>query len=147
MFFLYFFLQAFQKRLFRLYFDYSSSFKELLERDNSFTIHHKNVQSLAIEIYKFVNGLSPDIMSKVFQKNENNHYNLRCNNDFYSDNPKTVRYGTESISYLAPKIWSLIPNDIKSSLTLSVFKSKIRKWTPNFPCRLCKNYVQYVGFV
>ena len=49
-----------------VYFDYSSSFKELLERDNSFTIHHKNVQSLAIEIYKFVNGLSPDIMSKVF---------------------------------------------------------------------------------
>ena len=48
-----------------VYFDYSSSFKELLERDNSFTIHHKNVQSLAIEIYKFVNGLSPDIMSKV----------------------------------------------------------------------------------
>ena len=37
----------------------SSTFEELLERDEAFSIHHKNTQSLAIEIYKFVNGLSP----------------------------------------------------------------------------------------
>ena len=43
-----------------VYSDQSSTFEELLERDKTFSIHHKNIQSLAIEIYKFVNGFSSD---------------------------------------------------------------------------------------
>ena len=60
---------------------------------------------------------------------------------------KTVKYGTKTISYLAPKIWSLVPNAIKSSKSLDVFKFKIRQWEPDFPCWLCKNYLQHVGFI
>ena len=37
-----------------LYSDYKSSFNELFEKDRSFTIHQKIVQSLAIEIYKYI---------------------------------------------------------------------------------------------
>ena len=33
-------------------------FEELLERDNSFTIHERNLQKLAIEMFKVDNGLS-----------------------------------------------------------------------------------------
>ena len=63
---------------------------------------------------------------------------------FYSINPKTVKYGTETISCLAPNISSLVLYGRKS---LDVFKSKIRQWEPNCPCRLCKNYCQHVGFI
>ena len=59
----------------------------------------------------------------------------------------TTPCGTETISYLAPKIWSLVPNAMKSSKSVDVFKSKIRQWEPNCPCRLCKNYLQNVGFI
>ena len=38
--------------------DQSSTFEELPQIDNTFSIHHKNIQSLAIETYKFVNVLS-----------------------------------------------------------------------------------------
>ena len=62
-------------------------------------------------------------------------------------NPKTVKYGTETMSHLAPKIWSLVPYDIKSSKSLDVFKSKIRQCEPDCPCRLCKNYLQHVDFI
>ena len=55
-----------------LHSDQSSTFEELLERDKTFSIHHKNVQSLAIEIYKFVNDLSPEIMDSVLNLKENN---------------------------------------------------------------------------
>ena len=55
-----------------LYSDQSSTFEELLERDKTFSIHHKNVQSLAIEIYKFVNDLFPEIMDSVFNLKQNN---------------------------------------------------------------------------
>ena len=41
-----------------VYNDYNSNFKEILERDHSFTIHERNIQYLAIEAYKVKNGLS-----------------------------------------------------------------------------------------
>ena len=86
-------------------------------------------------------------MKNVFHLNTNIPQNLRSHNELYSRNPKTAKYGTETISYLAPKIWSLVPNAIKSSKLLDVFKSKIRQWEPDCPCRLCKTYLQYVGFM
>ena len=43
-----------------VYCDLKSSFEGLLMKDNSFSIHERKLQSLAIEIYKFLNGLSPN---------------------------------------------------------------------------------------
>ena len=37
--------------------DYKSSFAKLLSEDKSFTVHQKNVQMLAIEMYKTKNEL------------------------------------------------------------------------------------------
>ena len=122
-------------------------FEELLERDNTFSIHHKNIQSLSIEIYKFVNCLSPELMNSVFHFKENNRYSLGNIYELYSRNPRIVKYGTETISYLAPKIWSIVPQSIKESTSMYSFKPKIRKWKPDWPCRLCKRYLQHVGFV
>ena len=53
-----------------VYDDKSSTFEELLEKDNSVSIHHKNLQVLATEIYKVINGISPQIMQKIFQITE-----------------------------------------------------------------------------
>ena len=86
-------------------------------------------------------------MKNVFHFNTYIPYNLRSSSELYSRNPKTVKYGTETISYLAPKIWSLVPNAIKNSKSLDVFKFKIRQWEPDCPCWLCKNYLQNVGFI
>ena len=49
----------------------SSSYEELLETDNSISVHFRNEQVLAIKLYKVVNGFSPDIMQDVFPLNEN----------------------------------------------------------------------------
>ena len=92
------------ERALRTVYSVNSSFYELLDKDGSFTIHQRNVQSLAIEIYKYLHGLSPAILSEVFQVNETISYDLRMRNKLYARNPKTVRYGTETISFLSPKI-------------------------------------------
>ena len=136
------------KRALRLvYSDQVSSFDELLKKDRSFYIHHRNIQSLAVVLHKFFHGLSPSVMNNVFHLNANIPYNLRSRSERHSRNPKTIKHGTETMSYLAPKIWSLVPNAMKISNSLDVFKSKIRQWEPDCPYRLCKNYVQHVGFI
>ena len=49
-----------------VYSDNISSFEELLETDNFVSVHHRNIQVLATESHKIVNGLSPEIMKEVF---------------------------------------------------------------------------------
>ena len=55
-----------EKALGIVYEDYKSKFDELLEH-GFFTIHHRNIQTLPVEIFKFLNGLSPQIMNEVSQ--------------------------------------------------------------------------------
>ena len=106
-------INRFHERALRfVYPDHVSSFDELLKKDQSFSIHYKNI-SLAIELYKFFHGLSPSNMKNVFHFNKNIPYNLASRSELNSANPKTVKYGAETISYFAPKIWSLVPNAIK----------------------------------
>ena len=60
---------------------------------------------------------------------------------------KTVYFGTERISSLAPKIWEIFPGPLKNEICLHGFKLKIRFWvTDKCSCRLCKKYVDSVGF-
>ena len=49
-----------------------------------------------------------------------------------------ARYGTETISFLAAKIWTIVPQNIKNCTSPSFFKINIKKWQPDCPCHLCK---------
>ena len=128
-----------------LFASYIRIYEELLDKDDSFTIHEKNIQTLAIELYKVYYGLAPKIMNFVFPMKENVQYARE--NKFITRNVKSVSYGTETLAYLCPKIWSIVPNDIKK-FSLSIFVKKIRRWKPEkCPCRLCKTYIRDLGFV
>ena len=125
-----------------------STLQELLDLDNSVSIHHKNLQCLAIELYKIFNGISPDIMKDVFPLNTSSNYDIRNRPTFFTRRVRSVFNGTESLSYLAPKIWELVPENIKTAESLSKFKFLIKQWKPEkCPCRLCRPYISQVGFV
>ena len=90
----------------------NSSFDELINKSGSVVLI-RNLQFLAVEIYKALHYLSPPLMSKLFQLKDikyNKGKTLICNN-----------VKTEIISYLAPKIWQLIPDKIKNTDSLNVF--------------------------
>ena len=128
-----------------VYDDEVSSFEELRIKDDSFTIHERNIQTLAIELFKVVNGLSPEIMKLVFPLKTEVRY--PSENKFKTRNVKSVRYGTETLAHLGHKIWAIIPREIKEESSLTLFTRKIKKWKPfNCPCKLCKTYVRGVGY-
>ena len=130
-----------------VYNDKKSTFEELLLIDDSVTIHHRNLQVLAVELYKVKNELSTELVTELFPFFDNN-YNLRSDNCFRPRRAHTVSYGTESLSVLGPKVWDLVPNVIKESSSLNGFKRKIKKWTPTgCPCRLCKVYIHNLGYL
>ena len=129
------------------YNDRKPSFQELLRKDNTVSIHHRNLQLLATEIFKIKNNMAPEILSEIFQSRTSS-YNLRKNSSFYVRKVYSVYHATESLSFLVPKIWELVPEDIKQSESLDIFKSKIKHWVPlRCPCRLCRIYLQNIGFI
>ena len=87
----------------------TSSFEQLLENDNSVSIHHRNIQTLATEMYKVTNGLSSEIMGEVFQIREESRYNLRYTSQSTIPPIHSVYNGRESVSFMGPKISKLIP--------------------------------------
>ena len=60
------------------------------EKDGSFSILHRNIETLGIEIFKFLNGLFPQIMNEIFQVKLLAPYYLRDENELYSRNPVTL---------------------------------------------------------
>ena len=109
------------------YSDRSSSFEDLLKKDNSVSIHHRNIQALATEMFKVKNNIAPEIMKKLFAPKMSS-YDLRNNDSFKRRRVNSVWHGTESVSYLGPKIWDLEPNEVKESESLNCFKFKIKRW-------------------
>ena len=105
--------------------DNSSSFAHLLERDKSFSIHSRNLQKLAIEMFKVKNNFSPSFMHSIFPATENN-YNFRINPEFKTENIRTTLYGSETLMHRGPKTWDLVPQEIKPSRNLNKFKRKIK---------------------
>ena len=105
-----------------IYNDKQSSFTELLNKDNSVSIHIRNIQRLAIERFRFYNGLSPPLMNNIFKLKTENSYNLRQVSEFSRPMVKSVYHGTESISYLGPKIWDILLEKLKNIDNLEHFK-------------------------
>ena len=128
--------------------DKISNFEELLNKDNSVSIHYSNIHALAIEMYKVANDMSPEIMNEVFKLRNTPHYNLRHTSLFSTEPIHSVFNGTESAPYLGLKIWEQIPAEIKNKDSLDGFKNEIKKWKPSeCPCRICKTFVPTLGFV
>ena len=121
-----------------LYQDKQSRFEKLLQKDKSVSVHMKNLQYLATEIFKVKNSLSPIIMKEVFNFQENKSHNLSSAIRLASRNMHT-----DTISSLGPNLWKLIPYKIKHVSLLSCTKSCTMS---NCRCRLCKILVKDLGF-
>lgn len=75
-------------------------YKDMLDKHVSVSIHFRNILNLTMVLYKGEN----EFTTNVFCTTHENHYNLCIHNDFKVPFARTVCHGTETISYIWPKI-------------------------------------------
>ena len=126
--------------------NYKDDFQDLLRSSGDISIHQRCINSLLTEVYKYIHGLSPEIMNEVFSTRAN-IYNTRQFNVFETHIPTSNRYGLNSIPYKANQLWNLLPENLKSSPSLTLFKNEIKLWQCfNCPCDIYKSYVPNLGY-
>ena len=135
-------INTIHERALRLvYNDFTSSFTELLKKYNSVAIHLKNLQNLAIEMFKVKHNLAPEMMTEVFRL-KTRFFNTRHKSEFQHRNVKTVIYGFEILLSLGPQIWNFITIEFRNLTSLNAFKSKIKSSLLNNACVVCvKKYI------
>ena len=98
-------------------------------------------------MYNVVNNIAPTIVSELFSFS-NVNYSLRSGCQFHQPSANTVWNGQETISHLEPKIWNMLPEEIKQKSSSFAFKREIKQCFPgNCPCRICKSCIPYIRFI
>ena len=82
--------------------DYFSDFETMLMKMNGITIHHRNIQTLMIELVKIKYELATPIIDSLLNMIAI-CYNVRNLQEFQLERKRTVFYGLETISYHAPQ--------------------------------------------
>ena len=100
-----------------IYNDKKSYFKDLLKKDGSVSIHHRNLRTLDAELLKVFKGLSPVIFAEAFPVRQQSQYNMRNYSYFAMPRARTVKH--------VIKTWK---PDLCS-------------------CKLCKVYLQNIGYL
>ena len=96
-----------------------------------------------IEVHKYLNILSSDIMSDIL-KLKANTYNMRNFHTFESQNPRTKKFGLDSIAYRASQLWKNVPEETRNSTSFPIFKKKVPLISCS--CNCCRKYIDHVGF-
>ena len=111
----------------------NSAFQKLLDKGKSASINNRILQVHATETYK-LKGLSLKVFANTFTSR--NQLNYKLHHIICLDMPlvNSVYNGTESTTFLGPKVWELVPEVMKQIET-------------NCPCKSCKDFLHGVGFL
>ena len=81
-------------------------------------------------MFKVSRGLNPETVNELFQFREQISYKLRQRLQFQIAWVHSLFSGTESLKFLGPKIWALVPNEMKQSESLEKSRNAIKQWNP-----------------
>ena len=91
-------------------------------------------------------GNAPSFMNEIFIEKMSS-YELRDGGNICLPKVKTTRFATETVRFLGQKLWRTLPAGLKESEFLSMFQRKIKIYTVSCDCRLCKHYVENLGYI
>ena len=86
-------------------------------------------------------------MSEIF-KLRNIEFNRHSQTHFEQGPAYTVNYDLKSLRYLAPKIWNIIPLEIRNSSSCTEFITNIKLWIPKHcPFTFSRVSINHVGYL
>ena len=137
-------IQKLQERALRFVLkDSTSDYETLLSKSDFDSFRISSVKTMAVEIYKILNGMGPEYLSTLFSKS-NVPYQLRDGNKLTQPLKRTTTFGIKSLAYFGTHLWNMLPHHIKNSVSLREFKSMIGKWSgPTCHCCVCTLVVWY----
>ena len=125
-------------------YDDVSTFEQLLAMDESFCIHHRNIQGLVIEIYEALHDISGNSLKELFVKREST-ISLRSKPELVIPSVNSILKGKNSLRYFGSVIWNSLPIEIREDHSISSFVTKTKQWKP-IAC-VCTIFKSYIGRV
>ena len=122
-----------------IYFDFSSSFKSLLEKDASVSVHVKNLRFLLRAVYSIISKDSPSFLWDMY-KITKSPYALRSGDRkiILPNVGKTQKHGLNSLVFRGSLLWNSLPSEIKCADSAKLFKIKLQSWYgENCTCKIC----------
>ena len=126
-----------------VYNDDTSTYRELLDRSDTETMHNIRLKKMVIYVYKCVSQIAPAYLHDMF-KIKITPYEMRSSIMLEQPKVNTVNNGLLSFTYHGAKLWNQLPNEIKSIPTFTNFKRMVMKYN----CQLCMcSYCSFVDHV
>ena len=131
-------MENIQERALRfVYNDMENDYPTLLEKSDRTTLYISRLRSLVIEVYKVLNGLSPEFLCSLFSI-KSNEYDMRCKYVLDIKPYDTKKYGFHSVRYQGGVLWNDLEETYKDVEVFSSFKNMIKKWPgPKCTCGFC----------
>ena len=118
--------------------DKEAIYDELLQKDNSVRVHHRNLKFLATKIFKVKNDLVPNVMKRFALWTPFTQIIL-WNSTFTTRKVRTICQRFNSVTNLAPRIRKQVPDAVgcgsSSKNSKKILSSMSQK---KCLCRLCK---------
>jgi len=129
-------LENLLKRALRFTFlDFSSTYKELLDKANICPLYVSRLRTMLVTVYKILRNECPPMKDNFF-KAQKVHYSLRGSNMLIQPTFNTYKHGFNSLRYQGASLWNNI-GDAPKALDPKGFKAYVRSWQPDCHCGSC----------
>ena len=119
-----------------IYNDYTTNYTELLLNNGESALYLKRVRTMAHEIYKAINDISPKYSKEMLSFRSNP---MRRPLDLYVPRVNQITFGYRSYAFEAPSLWNSLPIGIRKAENFKLFKALMKIWTgPSCRCGVCK---------
>ena len=118
--------------------DFDTSYENLILRAGTTSLHLSRLRGLALETFKIIYGNSPTYL-KHFITQKASSYSFRYTNLLNLPRVRSSRYGTNSFSFQAAKLWNSLPEEARKITSFNAFKRFIKGWNGvSCKCNMCK---------
>ena len=123
----------------RIIYQSDKIYENLLNLENSVSLHQKHLKFLVTKFFKSVSKTNPKFMWSYFS-GKNLSHNLRKGPSLLLPSAKSTVYGTNSVHFTVTLICKNFPCFVKSSASVFEFKRNLKNLRSiDCSCLICKN--------